>query len=83
MEYRPKDLYGLVTKWAKMTSRYVCLSDRDTGFNRLDRTHFNEMNKGLSENIRYGVFSDYHCHRPYSANKELIDSVVKSIKDNR
>jgi hypothetical protein len=80
-----RELYEILRAWGRNENknRYVCFSDETTSFNRLDRSQFSDVDENLSNSIKDGVYSDYHCHRPYSENKTLIDKVVSSIRDNR
>ena len=59
------DLYRLVMCWRLKTNRYVVLPDCQTGYNRLCRDSFPFTDPNLENNIRNGVYSDYHCLRPH------------------
>jgi hypothetical protein len=59
----------------------VTLNDSITKFNRLDRGNpavFNNLNK-LKEDIQSGMYSDYHCLRPYLQYKDINDFIVNSL----
>ena len=57
------------------------LNDTLTGYNRLDRIHpwAFEDTRRLETAIRKGVYSDYHCLRPYDQFKEMNDFVVSCL----
>jgi hypothetical protein len=72
------DFYNYVMKWNSITNRFVILSDRNTGYCRLDRGTFpanlninNRAHNNLIRGIRSGSFSDYHLYRPFSQYKAL------------
>jgi hypothetical protein len=59
----------------------ITLNDSITGYNRLDRIHpwvFEDKGR-LEMAIRRGVYSDYHCLRPYDDHKEMNDFVVSCL----
>jgi hypothetical protein len=59
----------------------VMLNDRITKYRRLCRSDpqaFRDM-KQLCSTISKGVYSDYHCLRPYSTYKEINDAIVSSL----
>ena len=64
-------LYEKVMKWNKITNNYICLNDKDTGFNRLGRNTFKINDKNIKNNIKNGVYSDYHCYRPMSKYSKI------------
>jgi len=72
------DLYKHVMSWNDKTNNFVYLNDAETGFNRLDRTRF-VLSDRLLESINNGVYSDYHCDRPYLQYKHIVDSIVNSL----
>lgn len=60
-------LYKNVMEWNKKTNRYVFLKDKETGFERLDRSHRWDVDDiHVKKNISEGKYSDYHCYRPMS-----------------
>lgn len=69
------DLYTYVMKWNKQTKNFKHLSDKYTGYNRLDRNTF-ILSQNLKQMIQFGVFSDYHCYRPYKQFKDINDTIV-------
>jgi len=71
-------LYSSVTGWSEYKERFVCLKDRNTGFRRLDRGTFN-MKEKLITFIKSGIFSDYHCYRPYEKYKKINDKIVQLL----
>ena len=58
------DFYTEVMKWNSEARRLICLRDSEIGFRRLDRHKF-VLNQSLKDAIRKGVFTDYHCLRPF------------------
>jgi hypothetical protein len=71
-------LYRHVHAWHQKTNNFVHLRDSVTGFQRLDRLKI----KGIgyidlvADKIKNGYYSDYHCCRPYSQNRELNEKVM-------
>ena len=71
------DLYYYVTKWNEKTNNFISLSDKETGFNRLDRGEgFTLNDANLRNAIVGGKYTDYHCLRPYHKYKLITDSIV-------
>jgi len=70
----------LLKKFNYWNGPKITLDDSITKFCRLDRgsPEFNNMNT-LLEKIKNGVYSDYHCWRPYSQYKEFNDLLVGSL----
>jgi hypothetical protein len=71
----------LTKKFKEHTGNRVILSDRITRYKRLCRSDdkaFRDVNE-LCCNIRSGMYSDYHCLRPYTDYKEINDKIVSSI----
>lgn len=61
------------------------LNDSLTRYNRLDRIHpwvFEDKGR-LEAAIRRGVYSDYHCLRPYDQHKEMNDFVVSCLTSKK
>jgi hypothetical protein len=57
------------------------LRDGDTGYNRLCRDNSRTINdKDMHTKIQAGVYSDYHCRRPYSKHKEFNDSILFDLQ---
>jgi len=57
-------LYNKVMDWNSRTNNFICLKESYTRFNRLDRDYFdiNNINDiNIQNNIKNGVYSDYHC----------------------
>lgn len=77
-----KDFFKYVMNWNNKTNNFVFLNDHETGYMRLDRMHRHtvEMSPELQMAIHKGLFSDYHCLRPYSKYKELNDYIVSLLK---
>lgn len=58
-------LYTELTNWNKATNNFICLTDRNTKFKRLCRSHkFDINNITIRNNIADGKYTDYHCLRP-------------------
>lgn len=72
------DFYQYVRKWDIDTNRFVILKDSKTGYRRLDRNTF-LLNNSLKDYIKKGLFSDYHCYRPYKDYKEVNDSILNIL----
>lgn len=73
-------LYEKVMDWNKKTNKYLFLKDRDTGYKRLDRIDFKDINTNIKKNLENGRYSDYHLHRPAhkfeKINNEIVDLVL-------
>ncbi len=65
------DLYSNVFKWNMRTNNLICLDEKKTKFNRLDRNTFNINDIIIRHNIKNGVYSDYHCFRPMKEYEEV------------
>ena len=72
------DLYNQVMKWNKQTGKFVYIQDEKAGYKRLDRGSFSgiHLTQELQQMVQMGVFSDYHCYRPYNKYKTINDSIV-------
>lgn len=70
-----RHLYYYVMKWNKQTKGFKYLHDNNTGYRRLDRNTF-MLSQQLKQAIQLGIFSDYHCYRPYKTFKEINDIIV-------
>lgn len=71
----------LTKKFDQHSGNRVILSDRITRYYRLcrsDNQAFQDVHK-LCSDVRNGVYSDYHCLRPYSDYKEINDKIVSSL----
>jgi hypothetical protein len=70
----------LIKKYNEYSGSKRILNDKITGFRRLDRGSrvFSNMD-ALKNDISSGVYSDYHCWRPYSAYKDINDSIIQSL----
>lgn len=70
-------LYARVQEWDSKTRAFICLSERDTGFKRLDRSVPLRLNNAtLKSDISSGVYSDYHCLRPFEKYKDINNQIV-------
>lgn len=70
------DLYNYVMNWNKHKNKLICLNENKTKFKRLDRNCFNINNNDIKTNISNGVYTDYHCFRPYKNYKDINNKVL-------
>lgn len=73
----------LKEKYDLWTGNKITLNDSIAKYNRLDRVlpnQFKNHNK-LKKEISSGEYSDYHCIRPYSSNKDINDLIVSYLYD--
>lgn len=72
----------LLKKFNEWNGPKVTLNDQITGYNRLDRIHpwVFENRDILRSNIQKGLYSDYHCLRPYSDYKDINDFIVSCFQ---
>lgn len=71
----------LTKKFKEFSGNRVMLNDRLTKYRRLCRSDaqaFRDMDT-LCSAISKGMYSDYHCLRPYSDYKEINDKIVSSL----
>lgn len=71
----------LTKKFKEHTGNRVILNDKITRYRRLCRSDnqvFRNTNE-LYSNIRSGMYSDYHCLRPYLDYKEMNDKIVSCL----
>lgn len=64
----------------KNPERVLKLSDKETGFRRLDRSNYTNTLKSIYQNQN---FSDFHMPRPYSKNKLLINLIYYNFHSER
>ena len=65
-------LYNKVMSWNKKTNHLICLKESETGFNRLGRNRkFNIKDRIVQENIKNGIYTDYHCLRPMKKYSDI------------
>lgn len=72
----------LIDKFNSWGGPRCMLDDTKTKFNRLDRIHpriFNDLAQ-LAKSIKDGIYSDYHCLRPYSQYKDINDFLVSCLR---
>jgi hypothetical protein len=74
------DQLVLIEKFKQYNGKKIILNDRITRYNRLDRYGFNFNDNTLSNKIQSGVFSDYHCLRPYEKYKNINDFIVDQLR---
>ena len=71
------DLYTYVKNWNLKTNNLIILKDIDTKFHRLDRIHcFSIKNEITIKNIKSGLYSDYHCDRPFTLFENKVNGVI-------
>lgn len=72
------DLYTALHNWEHFQERYISLNDRQTKFKRLDRSLPLKRLQlpRIKRAIQRGLYTDYHCHRPYSAYQKDIEIVL-------
>ena len=73
------DLFQAIKSWEKRDTHFKVLNDKHTGFRRLDRNTFDIRNTTLQKYITNGVFSDYHCYRPYAKYKEVNEMIYELL----
>lgn len=73
------DLYKYVIDWNKKTNNLICLKENKTKFNRLDRNRFNINSQNIKDNISKGIYSDYHCLRPFEKYKEINNKIFNLL----
>lgn len=56
----------------------VILSDKETGYNRLDRHNF-ILDRTTKQKIAKGEYTDYHAYRPYSEQKYITDKILELL----
>lgn len=70
------DLYNHVINWHNKTNNFIVLTDKQTKFNRLDRSTnivINDINKFK---INKGRYTDYHCLRPFKKYENINNQIV-------
>jgi len=70
-----KMLYKYVMNWDK--SRFTALNDNNTGFNRLH--NIENLDKKIKNEIKRGVYSDYHFSRPFKKYKNINTEVINHL----
>ena len=73
-------LYDKVMAWNQRTNKYLYLKDRDTGFKRLDRLGFKEIDAKLKKELENGEYSDYHALRPPLEYENINNKIVDIVK---
>jgi hypothetical protein len=73
------DLCKYVMEWNKKTNNFVRLNEGNTKFYRLDRDFLNLDDTNLYNYIKEGIYSDYHCLRPYEKYKEANEKIYESL----
>lgn len=73
------DLFQSIKNWEKRDTHFKVLHDKQTGFCRLDRNTFDIRNTTLQSYIKNGMFSDYHCYRPYETYKDINEMIYELL----
>ena len=73
-------LYDKVMAWNQRTNKYLYLKDRDTGFKRLDRLDFKEIDAKLTKELENAEYSDYHAFRPPLEYENINNKIVDIVK---
>lgn len=71
----------LTKKFKEFRGNRVLLNDEATKYRRLCRLFtepFQNMDE-LCSNVHSGVYTDYHCLRPYADYKEINDKILSSL----
>jgi hypothetical protein len=76
------DQIVLIEKFNQYSGKKVILNDRITKYKRLDRSGSNFNDPSLKDKIKSGMFSDYHCLRPYLQYKQINDFIVDCLSDS-
>ena len=75
-----RDLYDHVMNWNTRTNRFIVLKDTETGYRRLDRSQHFQIHPLMRTNIQNGLYSDYHCYRPYSEYKDVNEKIYELLQ---
>ena len=76
------DLYSSVYKWNLQCNNLIILNDNTTKFKRLDRSSIKlPLDDDVLNNIQKGIYSDYHCLRPYNNYKEINNIIFENLMD--
>ena len=62
-----RQLYYYVNRWAKKSNSLIKLTDDETQYNRLDRSDTEKILQNIKrykEEIKNGVYSDFHMPTP-------------------
>lgn len=73
-------LFQRVMSWNLKTRGLICLSDKETGFHRLDRCSIDISNMDTIDKICDGKYTDYHCLRPMDKFRETNEFIYKLLK---
>jgi hypothetical protein len=74
----------LINAYKEYTGPKIILNDRITGYNRLDRVinnQFSDLNI-LKKLIESGMYTDYHCLRPYNDHKAMNNFIIDCLNPN-
>jgi hypothetical protein len=72
-------LYNRVLEWHNKTSQFVALKESETKFCRLDRSDIDLNNETVIENIRNGLYTDYHCLRPFKQYEAENNKILETL----
>lgn len=73
------DQLVLVKQFLQYSGKKTLLNDSVTRFRRLDRISREVYDPAVFERIRSGLFSDYHCLRPYSDHQAINEAFVNAL----
>ena len=76
------DLYKYELKWNKKNNNFISLDDNYTKFNRLNREiHIknNKLSDEIKKNIKSGLYTDYHCIRPFEKYQEVNNEIISLL----
>jgi hypothetical protein len=73
------DLFNYVINWDKKTNCFIFLRENETGFKRLDRHTFNINDEQIIKDIVNGIYTDYHCLRPFEQYKEINNKILQLL----
>ena len=76
------DLYKYVFNWNKLTNNYIALKDSNTKYKRLCRSNFRNLDTNIINNIKEGLYSDYHALRPFNQYKNINNEIYMYLNTN-
>lgn len=78
-----KKLYEYISIWKQRNNdRHVILDDKNMGFSRLDKRKRNYILCNLEKvknDICHGLYTDFHCIKPYHKYKKQIEEIIDTI----
>ena len=76
------NLYRYVMNWNQTTNNFIHLTDDSTKYNRLNRIGQGGtliLNDSELIKISSGLYTDYHCSRPYDTYKVINDEIYEAL----